>query len=136
MPAQNQVEVETLAQFRKEVFEEGIIAEGDTLGTDDETFIRFLRARKFNVKLAKKMLQDCQQWRKTVEGVGIDELYRRIDPFDYHERRAVFDCWPMWFHKTDKVGFVARPLKIVADSYLSSERPPNKRTLLRRNGSK
>ncbi|KAF7422578.1 hypothetical protein PC9H_010734 [Pleurotus ostreatus] len=99
MPAQNQVEVETLAQFRKEVFEEGIIAEGDTLGTDDETFIRFLRARKFNVKLAKKMLQDCQQWRKTVEGVGIDELYRRIDPFDYHERRAVFDCWPMWFHK-------------------------------------
>lgn len=104
MPAQNQVEADTLAQFRKEVYEEGIIAEGDTLGTDDETFMwvvwkadlpfinlttelglpdsRFLRARKFNVKLAKKMLQDCQQWRKTVEGVGIDELYRRIDPFD------------------------------------------------------
>lgn len=39
MPAQNQVEVETLAQFRKEVYEEGIIAEGDTLGTDDETFM-------------------------------------------------------------------------------------------------
>ena len=28
------------------------------------------------------MLANCQQWRKTVEGVGIDELYRRIDPFD------------------------------------------------------
>ncbi|KAL4253824.1 Phosphatidylinositol/phosphatidylcholine transfer [Pleurotus pulmonarius] len=109
MPAHNQAEAETLTQFRKEVYAEGIITEGDTLGTDDETFIRFLRARKFNVKHAKRMLQDCQQWRKTVEGVGIDELYRRIDPFDYHERRAVFDCWPMWFHKTDKKG---RPINV------------------------
>jgi hypothetical protein len=28
------------------------------------------------------MIRDCQEWRKTVEDVGIDELYRRIDPFD------------------------------------------------------
>ena len=65
-----------------------------------------------------------------MEGIGIDELYKRIDPFDvsyvmpscwrlslkvilvliimtaclnrcsqYPEREAVFDCWPMWFHK-------------------------------------
>ena len=41
-----------------------------------------MRARKFNLKHSKKMIKDCQEWRKTVEGVGIDELYRRIDPFD------------------------------------------------------
>ncbi len=61
------------------------------------------------------MLSDCQEWRKSVEGVGVDELYQEIDPFDvshsdalvidespccqYPERQAVFECWPMWFHK-------------------------------------
>jgi hypothetical protein len=28
------------------------------------------------------MLADCQEWRRTVEGVGIDELCGKIDPFD------------------------------------------------------
>lgn len=61
------------------------------------------------------MFADCQRWRKTVEGVGIDKLYADMDPFDvgelllfaiallmspeYPEREAVFECWPMWFHK-------------------------------------
>ncbi|KAL0961057.1 hypothetical protein HGRIS_006045 [Hohenbuehelia grisea] len=109
MPAQNLKEETALEQFRKEVFEEGILREGDTLGTDDETLLRFLRARRLSVPASKKMLSDCQEWRKTAEGVGIDELYKRIDPFDYPERKAVFDCWPMWFHKTDKKG---RPLNV------------------------
>ncbi|KAF8158167.1 CRAL-TRIO domain-containing protein [Crassisporium funariophilum] len=100
---------EILQTFRHELYTEGILQDGDTLGTDDETLLRFLRARKFDLAQSKKMLKDCQHWRKTVEGVGIDELYRRIDPFDYPEREAVFDCWPMWFHKTDKQG---RPLNI------------------------
>src|SRR4051794_17502138 len=43
---------------------------------------RFLRARKYDLAHAKKMFKDCQHWRKTVSGVGIDELYRRTDPFD------------------------------------------------------
>ncbi|KAJ8509524.1 hypothetical protein ONZ45_g8313 [Pleurotus djamor] len=85
MPCHNKQEEEALAKFRQEVLSEGIVQEGHSIGTDDETFIRFLRARKFNVKAAKKMLQDCQEWRKTVEGVGIDELYKSIDPFDNAE---------------------------------------------------
>jgi len=55
------------------------------------------------------MFKNCQEWRRTVEGVGMDELYKSIDPFDYPEREAVFDCWPMWFHKTDKRG---RPINV------------------------
>ncbi|KAF8895522.1 CRAL-TRIO domain-containing protein [Infundibulicybe gibba] len=98
-----------LQTFRKELFEEGVLHEGDSIGTNDETLLRFLRARKFDLLQAKKMITDCQEWRKTVEGVGIDELYRTIDPFDYPERKAVFDCWPMWFHKTDKRG---RPINV------------------------
>ena len=96
---------ETLKQFREELFAEGILHEGDTIGTNDETLLcviighqsrsfepsenlgasyirRFLRARRFDLVQSKKMFKDCQQWRKIVEGVGIDELYRRIDPFD------------------------------------------------------
>lgn len=43
---------------------------------------RFLRARKFDIKNSKIMLSNCQHWRKTVEGVGLDALYDQIDPFD------------------------------------------------------
>ncbi|GLB38312.1 putative protein with domain in homologues of a S [Lyophyllum shimeji] len=109
MPGEPASHAETLRAFREQVFNEGILHEGDTIGTDDEVLLRFLRARKLDMKAAKEMLKDCQEWRRTVEGVGIDELYRRIDPFDYPEREAVFECWPMWFHKTDKQG---RPLNI------------------------
>ncbi|TEB30663.1 CRAL/TRIO domain-containing protein [Coprinellus micaceus] len=100
---------DTLYRFRSELVAEGYLHDGDSIGTDDETLLRFLRARKFNLQYSKKMFKDCQDWRRTVEGVGIDELYRRIDPFDFPHRKAIFDCWPMWFHKTDKKG---RPLNV------------------------
>ncbi|KAJ7212129.1 CRAL-TRIO domain-containing protein [Mycena pura] len=90
---------EILRIFRREVFDEGILTEGDTIGTDDETLLRFLRARKFNIHQAKTMISNAQAWRRTVQ---LDRLYAEIDPFDYPEREAVFDCWPLYFHKTDK----------------------------------
>ena len=46
---------------------------------------RFLRARHFDLKAATTMWENCQNWRKTVEGIGIDELYRRLDPYDVRE---------------------------------------------------
>lgn len=100
---------ETLEVFRKQVFDEEIIREGDSVGTDDITLLRFLRARKFNLNESKKMLQNCQQWRKTVGGDGIDALYDRLDPYDYPEREEIFKSWSMYFHKTDKKG---RPVNI------------------------
>ncbi|OJT03883.1 Sec14 cytosolic factor [Trametes pubescens] len=96
-----------LKQFREGLVEQDLIHDGDSIGTDDETLLRFLRARQWNVKQATLMWKNCQHWRSTVEGVGIDELYRQIDPFDYPERDHVFDCWPLYFHKIDKKG---RPL--------------------------
>ena len=77
---------------------------------------RFLRARQYNLKNAKIMWKNCYEWRKTAEGVGIDELYRRIDPFNvrlhvsssrpqgspcsqYPERNHFFKFWPLYFHK-------------------------------------
>ncbi|GJE97186.1 Sec14-like phosphatidylinositol transfer family protein [Phanerochaete sordida] len=99
----------TLKQFREELTKEGLLNENDCIGTDDATLLRFLRARQFNLKNAKVMWKNCYDWRKNAEGVGIDELYRRIDPFDYPERNHVFQFWPLFFHKTDKKG---RPLNI------------------------
>lgn len=94
----------TLKEFRKELVQDGVLHEGDSIGTDDETLLRFLRARNFNLKQSTLMWKNCQHWRSTVEKVGIDELYRQIDPFDYPERDHVFNCWPLYFHKTDKEG--------------------------------
>ncbi|KAI5986149.1 CRAL-TRIO domain-containing protein [Pisolithus albus] len=98
-----------LEQFRRQVFQEDIVREGDSIGTDDLTLLRFLRARKFNLDEAKKMIKGAQQWRKTVAGVGIDELYNQLDIFDYPGREQVFRSWSMFFHKAHKMG---RPLNI------------------------
>jgi len=100
---------EILAEFRRQLESEGILNTGDTIGSDDDTLLRFLRARKFDLKNAKIMFEKCQHWRKNVEGVGLDALYEETDPFDYPERNTVFKYWPLLFHKTDKKG---RPINI------------------------
>ena len=43
---------------------------------------RFLRARQYSIPKAKVMIKKCIEWRKTVQGVGIDELYKELDPYD------------------------------------------------------
>ncbi|ORX94460.1 CRAL-TRIO domain-containing protein [Clohesyomyces aquaticus] len=73
---------------------------------DTLTMLRFLRARKFNVELAKQMFMDCEKWRREYAGVGVDELVRT---FDYKERPEVFKYYPQFYHKTDKDG---RPVYI------------------------
>ncbi|KAF8510071.1 CRAL-TRIO domain-containing protein [Hysterangium stoloniferum] len=90
---------EILVEFRRQLESEGILSPGDTIGADDDTLLRFLRARKFDLKNAKVMFEKCQDWRKNVEGVGLDALYEEIDPFDYPERNTVFKYWPLLFHK-------------------------------------
>ncbi|KAI5122799.1 hypothetical protein M0805_000142 [Coniferiporia weirii] len=101
----------TLRKFKQELLDEGIITEeGDSLGTQhDWVLLRFLRARKYNTKNAKLMIKNCLEWRRTVQTVGIDELYRRFDPYDFPERQDVFKYWPIWYHKTDKLG---RPVNV------------------------
>lgn len=93
-----------LKEFREQLVQHDLICDGDTIGTDDETLLRFLRARNFNLDKTLAMWRNCQEWRNTVEGRGIDELYREIDPFDYPERDIVFESWPLYFHKLDKEG--------------------------------
>jgi hypothetical protein len=41
---------------------------------------------------------DCEKWR---EEFNLDELVRT---FDYTEKAEVFQFYPQYYHKTDKVG--------------------------------
>jgi len=109
MASTDEQKAATVAQFREELEREDLIHDGDTIGTDDETLLRFLTARSFDLKQAVLMWRNCVEWRKTVGGVGIDELYKRIDRMDFPERDHILKYWPNSFHKTDKEG---RPLCI------------------------
>jgi hypothetical protein len=102
---------------------------GYTERLDTLTLLRFLRARKFNVENARAMYVPfsssltgvvawccvlgglmgewmvnvlcrfvaCEEWRQKF---GADELAKT---FEYTERAEVFEYYPQYYHKTDKV---------------------------------
>lgn len=76
---------------------------------------RFLRARKFNLVQAKRMITQCLSWRHQVEGVGIDDLYREVDPFDIPQKEHVFKYWPMYYHRVCPLAFSPFPLVHLED---------------------
>jgi len=88
-----------LDELRKILQDEGIYVEGRM---DDAVLLRFLRARKFAVAEAKKMIIDCEQWRK-------DKKVAEVLSFDFTEKEAVDKIYPQYYHKMDKEG---RPVYI------------------------
>ncbi|KAJ4471956.1 CRAL-TRIO domain-containing protein [Lentinula aciculospora] len=110
-----------LEKFKKELQDEGVFVKERM---DDATLLRlilpmrrtffpslicficlhrFLRARKFDVALAKKMLVECEQWRKDF---GVEDIVKN---FDFHEKEQVDKYYPQFYHKMDKDG---RPIYI------------------------
>ncbi|KAH7362064.1 CRAL-TRIO domain-containing protein [Plectosphaerella cucumerina] len=73
-------------------------AEGYTDRLDTLTMLRFLRARKFDVNLSKKMFIEFEEWRKATL---LDHL---VPTWDYKERDQIFQYYPQYYHKTDKDG--------------------------------
>ncbi|KAK4218412.1 CRAL-TRIO domain-containing protein [Rhypophila decipiens] len=78
-------------------------SEGYTKRLDTLTLLRFLRARKFDVNLAKQMFVDCEKWRQETD---LDNV---IAAWEYPEKEEVFKYYPQYYHKTDKDG---RPVYI------------------------
>ncbi|PHH52782.1 Sec14 cytosolic factor [Ceratocystis fimbriata CBS 114723] len=78
-------------------------AEGFTSRLDTLTLLRFLRARKFDVMLAKKMFVECEEWRKNTD---LDKI---LPTWDFAERAEVAKFYPQYYHKIDKDG---RPVYI------------------------
>jgi len=89
---------EKIAQLRAELEAEDCMDRLDTL-----TMLRFLRARKFDVALAKQMFLDCEKWRKDFK---VDHI---VKDFVYVEKPKVFEYYPQYYHKIDKDG---RPVYI------------------------
>lgn len=101
-----------LQKFREELTTEELIpADWEALVQrigynrfDDQTLLRFLRARKFDLPKAKLMWTNNEKWRKQF---GADEI--AANGFDYPEQSQVVKYYPQFYHKTDNDG---RPVYI------------------------
>lgn len=82
-----------LEEFRKTLEEAGFEER-----LDDSTLLRFLRARKFDIALAKEMFENCEKWRKEY---GTNTI---LEDFHYDEKPLVAKFYPQYYHKTDKDG--------------------------------
>lgn len=65
---------------------------------DDETLLRYLRARKFIPKDAFGQFKDTEDWRQEND---LDNLYETIDVDEYEQTRRLY---PQWTGRRDKRG--------------------------------
>ncbi|CAI6338884.1 unnamed protein product [Periconia digitata] len=65
---------------------------------DDETLLRFLRARRFVPQEAYKQFQDTENWRKEN---NIDDLFLTIEVEEFEQTRRLY---PQWLGRRDKRG--------------------------------
>ncbi|KAI3404887.1 SEC14 [Candida oxycetoniae] len=86
-------QIQDIIQLRKELVELGY-----THRIDDANLLRFLRARKFDLALAKEMFIACEDWR---EKFGTNTI---LKDFVYEEKPIVAKMYPTYYHKTDKDG--------------------------------
>jgi hypothetical protein len=91
-------QIAQVAQLRLMLESEGFTKRLDTL-----TLLRFLRARKFDVNLAKDMFVKTETWRT------VQKLDETVPNWTYPEKEAIFQYYPQYYHKTDKDG---RPVYI------------------------
>lgn len=75
----------------------------DMADYDDYDYLRFCRARKFELPKIMVMFQNFANWRKAQ---GVDDI---INTYDFAEYNAVQEHYPHGYHKTDKQG---RPIYI------------------------
>ncbi|KAI7238696.1 CRAL/TRIO domain-containing protein [Hortaea werneckii] len=97
----NETQQSQLDKFRRLCESKGYYtpATDDTPAThDDETLLRYLRARKFNPEQAFDQLKDTEDWRKAN---NLDHLYETIDVDEYEQTRRLY---PQWTGRRDKRG--------------------------------
>ncbi|KAJ1499689.1 cytosolic factor, phosphatidylinositol/phosphatidylcholine transfer protein [Coelomomyces lativittatus] len=70
---------------------------------DELLYLRFLRARKFDVELSKAMFLASEAWRLEFQ---VDQL---VSDFQFPELQQIRSLYPQYYHKVDKLG---RPIYI------------------------
>ncbi|KAG5919452.1 hypothetical protein E4U53_003987, partial [Claviceps sorghi] len=71
-------------------------ADGYKERLDTLTLLRFLRARKWDIALAKTMFVETEKWRKEI---SLDET---VPKWDYPEKSEIAKYYKQFYHKTDK----------------------------------
>ena len=92
-----------LTKFKQLCEHKGYYHPGDTSKNippshDDETLLRYLRARKFIPKDAFAQFKDTEDWRQENQ---LDTLYETIDVNEYEQTRRLY---PQWTGRRDKRG--------------------------------
>ncbi|KAL6171619.1 hypothetical protein ACJQWK_02629 [Exserohilum turcicum] len=79
---------------------------------DDETMLRYLRARRFIPQEAFKQFKDTEDWRKENK---LNEIFTTIDTDEYEQTRRLY---PQWLGRRDKRGI---PLFLFEIAHLNSK---------------
>ncbi|KAB5545919.1 CRAL-TRIO domain-containing protein [Coniochaeta sp. 2T2.1] len=108
----NEEEQEAFQNFKTLVQERGLYKPGPPPSHDDQTLIRFLRARRWVVEDAYKQFSDTEAWRNAN---NLDTLYDTIDVDAYEETRKLY---PQWTGRRDKRGI---PLYLFEIRHLDSK---------------
>ncbi|KJZ72261.1 hypothetical protein HIM_08302 [Hirsutella minnesotensis 3608] len=91
-------ETEKLDRFKTVLGERGLWKSGPPASHDDQTLLRFLRARKWVVEDAVRQLKDTEEWRAAN---NIDTLYKTIHLDAYEQSRRLY---PQWTGRRDRRG--------------------------------
>ncbi|KAH6605417.1 cellular retinaldehyde-binding triple function [Trichoderma cornu-damae] len=89
---------EALERFRAVVGEQGLWRPGPPPSHDDQTLLRYLRARRWIVDDALVQFKDTEEWRAAN---NIDTLYRTIELEAYEQSRRLY---PQWTGRRDRRG--------------------------------
>ncbi|AEO66241.1 4f6c2139-3e82-4a84-9500-39349b0b7b01 [Thermothielavioides terrestris] len=101
-----------LKSFKLFLEEKGMYRPGPPPSHDDQTLLRFLRARKWVVKDAYAQFKDTEDWRKANQ---LEVLYDTIDVDAYEQTRRLY---PQWTGRRDRRGI---PLYLFQIRHLDSK---------------
>lgn len=103
---------QALEEFKAFLTEKGDYKPGPPPSHDDQTLLRFLRARRWIVPDAYKQFNDTETWRQANQ---LDVLYDTIDVDSYEECRQMY---PQWTGRRDRRGI---PLYLFKIRHLDSK---------------
>ncbi|KAK5658402.1 hypothetical protein OQA88_2379 [Cercophora sp. LCS_1] len=108
----NEAEEEALRNFKMFLEEKELYRPGPPPSHDDQTLLRFLRARRWIVQDAYKQFSETEEWRKKND---LNALYNTIDTEAYEHSRSLY---PQWTGRRDRRGI---PLYLFEIRHLDSK---------------
>ncbi|KAK3338041.1 CRAL-TRIO domain-containing protein [Neurospora tetraspora] len=105
-------EQEALESFKTYLAEKGYYKPGPPASHDEQTLLRYLRARRWNVVDAFKQFKETEDWRKAND---LNVLYDTIDLEAYEASRRLY---PQWTGRRDRRGI---PLYLFEIRHLDSK---------------